>query len=205
MYNKLLTAGFLMVSLIGCESAEDKAYLEQIGAHRKALNETFFNAYSTPLDSANFNNFKGLKFYPPNAAYKVTAMVEPMPEMPSFLLPHTHDTTKPYKYFAKLHFKLNNQQYTLLALEQVVKKQGYENSLVIPFTDQTNGKETYHGGRYLDIEKPTENSITLDFNLSYNPYCAYNDKYICPIPPKENNMSIAIPAGMKYDLVKNEK
>jgi uncharacterized protein (DUF1684 family) len=182
MYNKVLLAGFLIVSLSGCLSNQDKAYFEEIGAHRKALNETFFNAYTTPLDSINFKNFKGLKFYPPQ--------------------PHTHDTTKPYKYFAKLHFKLNNQQYTLLALEPVIKKQGYENSLVIPFTDLTNGKETYHGGRYIDINKPTENTITLDFNLSYNPYCAYNNNYICPIPPKENNLPIAIPAGMKYDLDK---
>lgn len=203
MYSKFcLFVGLQLMLVSACGPKEDEAYLAEIGAHRMALNETFFNAYTTPLDSNSFKSFKGLKFFTINSTYKVIATVEPSSEMPTFLLPHTHDTTKPYKIFAKLHFSINNQNFILTALEQVVKKPGYENSLVIPFTDQTNGNETYQGGRYLDIEKPESNTVTLDFNLSYNPYCAYNNKYICPIPPKENNLPIAIQAGMKYDLTK---
>ena len=81
-----------------------------------------------------------------------------------------------------------------------MKKKGFENYLFIPFTDNSNGKTTYRGGRYLDAtipEKPT-GYITLDFNKAYNPYCAYNKKYVCPIPPKNNYLDTDILAGVKY-------
>ena len=74
---------------------------------------------------------------------------------------------------------------------------GYENSLFVPFTDLTNGKETYGGGRYMDVEIPEGDSIVLDFNKAYNPYCAYSTNYSCPIPPKENDLPISINAGLK--------
>ena len=67
----------------------------------------------------------------------------------------------------------------------------------IPFTDLTNGEETYGAGRYLDFKIPESEKVIIDFNLAYNPYCAYNHSYSCPIPPKENNLNIKIEAGEK--------
>ena len=63
--------------------------------------------------------------------------------------------------------------------------------------DKTNGKESYGGGRYLDLEIPEDKIIILDFNKAYNPYCAYSDRYSCPIPPIENHLDVAINAGFK--------
>jgi len=73
----------------------------------------------------------------------------------------------------------------------------YKNHIFIPFTDLTNGEETYGGGRYIDATIPKGKSITLDFNYSYNPYCHYTEGYNCPIPPKENFLDIKIKAGEK--------
>jgi hypothetical protein len=77
----------------------------------------------------------------------------------------------------------------------------YKNYLFIPFTDVTNGTDTYEGGRYIDISTSDirDNKLTLDFNKAYNPYCCYTNGYNCPIPPKENELTIAVNAGeMKY-------
>ena len=73
----------------------------------------------------------------------------------------------------------------------------YEDYLFLPFTDKTNGDSSYGGGRYLDLKLPEGDSIIIDFNQAYNPYCAYNDKYSCPVPPKSNNLDIEVLAGVK--------
>ena len=75
----------------------------------------------------------------------------------------------------------------------------FENYLFLPFNDTSNGKTTYGGGRFIDLEIPEKGSktISIDFNKAYNPLCAYNHKYSCPIPPAENNLSIEIPVGVK--------
>jgi len=73
----------------------------------------------------------------------------------------------------------------------------FARSLFIPFSDETSGSETYKAGRYLDLEEQGGDDYELDFNLAYNPYCAYNDQYTCPIPPRENKLPIRILAGEK--------
>ena len=72
----------------------------------------------------------------------------------------------------------------------------YEDYLFIPFNDLTNGNETYDAGRYMDLETTDENTIVIDFNKAYNPYCAYNDEFSCPIPPRENDLDVEIIAGV---------
>ena len=69
--------------------------------------------------------------------------------------------------------------------------------LFLPFTDLTNGEATYAGGRYIDLAIPDGDTLIIDFNKSYNPYCAYNKKYSCPIVPKVNHLEIDINAGVK--------
>ncbi|MBP7982432.1 MAG: DUF1684 domain-containing protein, partial [Kaistella sp.] len=79
---------------------------------------------------------------------------------------------------------------------------GYEDYLFLPFRDETNGKETYGGGKYIDLRIPDGNEIVIDFNQSYQPYCAYNAyDYSCPIVPEENFLPLRIEAGVMYDDV----
>jgi len=100
-----------------------------------------------------------------------------------------------------LKFSLEGQTLTLNVYESVElsKKAGYEDYLFIPFTDLTNGDETYGGGRYLDLRQEAlrQKPVRLDFNRAYNPYCAYSKGYSCPIPPAENWLPVAIRGGVK--------
>jgi uncharacterized protein (DUF1684 family) len=73
----------------------------------------------------------------------------------------------------------------------------YKNHIFVPFTDLTTGSESYGGGRYVDLELPFSDKVIIDFNRAYNPYCAYNHKYSCAIPPEENHLNVAIKAGVK--------
>jgi hypothetical protein len=98
-------------------------------------------------------------------------------------------------------FQVNGTDLSLVVYqnEQLMQDTAFENYLFLPFTDLTNGEESYGGGRYLDLEisKLKNNSILIDFNKAYNPYCAYASGYNCPVPPRENNLPIAIRAGEK--------
>ena len=80
---------------------------------------------------------------------------------------------------------------------ELISKPEYVDYLFVPFTDLTNGKGSYSGGRYIDTRIPPGKKIVLDFNKAYNPYCAYNGKYSCPIPPEENHLEVEIRAGVK--------
>lgn len=190
--NKLLAGAVLF--LTACNGI-DQAYLDSILAHRNSTNHTFFDAQTTPLDTNKLKTFTGLKFFEVNPNYKVTATLTKYADMPHFELPHSHNSSKPYKQYGKISFTLNGNNYELTVLEAVNKKEEYKNYLLICFTDLTTGTETYGGGRYLDIEIPKNNLADIDFNLAYHPYCLYNSNYTCPIPPKENFINTRIEAG----------
>jgi uncharacterized protein (DUF1684 family) len=201
-FNKLLLAfGCWLLAFSACtENTEDPIYRQAIASERMAINEYFFNPKESPLDSHLFYTFKGIKFFPISEKYRVKASLSLLKNDSVFELPHSHDATKPYKQYAVASFELLGKSYELLVLEQVVKKPGAENYLLLPFTDATSNIETYGGGRYIDLDKTAGTEITIDFNKAYNPYCLYNSKYTCPIPPKENKLPIRVEAGMKAEL-----
>lgn len=188
-----------MAIWVSCNTTtEDPEYRRSIAAHRQALNEEFFDPAQTPLDSARFAGFGGLKFYPIDEQYKVKATLKHLSNEPVFNLPHSHESSRPYKNYAVATFTLHGKTFELLILEQAEKRPGLENYLLLPFSDETNGSETYEAGRYLDLEKTEAKEIELDFNKAYNPYCAYSNNYFCPIPPPSNHLSTRIEAGVKY-------
>ncbi len=76
----------------------------------------------------------------------------------------------------------------------------FKGQLFFPFTDLSSGFGSYGGGRYIDLHIPPSDSILIDFNRSYNPYCAYNGRYSCPIPPRENHINFEITAGVRYTI-----
>ena len=106
-----------------------------------------------------------------------------------------------YRKYGELKFSLEGKMLTLSVYQnlELTKKAGFEDYLFIPFTDLTNGDETYGGGRYIDfrMDQLKEKLVRLDFNRAYNPYCAYSKGYSCPIPPAENLLPVAIRAGVK--------
>ena len=100
--------------------------------------------------------------------------------------------------YAELIFMINTKEYKLFAYKYVNSTDYPPNHLFVPFLDETNGNETYGGGRYLDLYQNSTDKITIDFNNSYNPLCAYNELYSCPIVPKENFLDVSINVGVKY-------
>lgn len=151
-------------------------------------------------DDSPFNDsipFEGLKFYPVKNTFKVKAQLTPVDFNKELLLTNNKGGKERFLKYAYANFKINGKSCRLVLL-RASKGRGSE-QLFIPFTDQTNGDETYGAGRYLEVDVPQNDtgSLTLDFNKAFNPYCAYNSEYVCPMPPKENRLDVPVPAGEK--------
>ena len=143
-----------------------------------------------------------IKFYPVSESYRITAGFERKENMPWFNMA-TSGTARPlYRIYGTLHFTLNGQHLhlNLYQSQSLMDNEAYKTHLFLPFTDATNGKGTYEGGRYIDLsyEDIKDGRIVIDFNKAYNPYCAYvSGKYNCPIPPSENALQVKVEAGEK--------
>ncbi|MDP5169658.1 MAG: DUF1684 domain-containing protein [Bacteroidia bacterium] len=176
------------------------AYHSSIEKHRKKVEKEFRNPQKSALrDQAH--TFTGNSYYPIDPAYKVLARVELTPGGEVFEIPTSNpERNKKYTRYAILHFTWEGQEHTLEVYRSVVLQgvRKYKDHLFLPFTDLTSGEDTYGGGRYLDLEVPDGETIVIDFNLAYNPYCAYrSDGWACPVPPVANRLSMAVKAGMK--------
>lgn len=166
---------------------------------RSKLNEEFKNPETSPLPDRYRKDFEGLNFFEPNHEYIVNAKFVRTPEALPFLMPTTTDRKSEEVVYGIAHFKLNgvSHQLEIYQNKELMLKEEYRDYLFLPFTDQTNGEETYAGGRYIDLSIPKEDSIVIDFNKAYNPYCVYNKKYSCPIVPSVNALDTRILAGVK--------
>ncbi|MAU72118.1 MAG: hypothetical protein CML04_08485 [Pseudozobellia sp.] len=172
--------------------------LNEILKFQEELNEEFKNPETSPLPDRYRKNFESLKFFEPDTAYVVEAQFVRTPEALPFLMPTTTDRKSKEVVYGIAHFNLNGQKWQLEIYqnEELMLEEGYEDYLFLPFTDLTNGKETYTGGRYIDLRIPKGDKITIDFNKAYNPYCAYNKKYSCPIVPRVNALETRVVAGV---------
>jgi len=146
---------------------------------------------------ANPERFHPLTWYNPDPAYRFQADLEPVKKREPVMLATSDGSTRTYLTYAWASFDLGNLRHRLLIME-VLDSGPQRGTLFLAFTDETSGSETYGAGRYLDLRKvPGATTILLDFNRAYNPYCAYNDTFSCPLPPRENNLKAAIRAGEK--------
>lgn len=174
-----------------------KGFKKTIKKHRKQYKKDFIENKG-PVKK---QDLKYLDFFAPNAEYRISATFKRTPKEQPFDIPTSSTVKKKYVKYGDLTFELNGKQ-THLAIYQSLKLRKmpqYRDYLFLPFKDPTNGKESYGGGRYLDLkigDLKTGTAI-IDFNKAYNPYCAFADGYSCPIPPKENHLEIPIKAGEK--------
>ena len=163
------------------------------------LNKSYADKEKSPLTEEDFKTFTHLDFFPVTDEFIIKAkFIRTRKEKP-FEMKTTTARLPVYKKYGELHFTFEGNEYRLNVYQNLdlIKKEGYEDYLFLPFTDTTNGEETYIGGRYIDCRIQKELEWTIDFNKAYNPYCAYNYKYSCPIVPLENDLPIAIKAGVK--------
>jgi uncharacterized protein (DUF1684 family) len=174
----------------------------EVKKFQKELNEEYLNPKETPLRGDNFTNFRAHPFFPINSKYRVMAKFVKTENAEPFELPTSSGKTKSYKEYGKATFELDGNSYTLTLYQSLalIKQKKYKDHLFLPFRDATNEKETYGGGKYMDLTIPKGNTIVLDFNKSYQPYCAYNAyDYNCPIVPEENKLPVEIRAGVMYE------
>ena len=171
-------------------------YLAQLQKFRSEKNRAFRQSEESPLSTTQKTQFDSLKYYPGELAFVPHADISRTENPDTTLIQMSDNKAEKYLNWGVVKFNINNSPQQLRVY---LKANGRDSTLFIPFTDLTNGHETYGGGRYLDAPIPRLNQpeIELDFNRSYNPYCAYNNAYSCPVPPAENRLQVAIPAGEK--------
>ena len=163
------------------------------------LNREFANREESPLTDEDFKVFQSLDFYPIDEKFTVEAKFVSTPKEKVFKMKTSTTRLPEYKKYGELLFQIDGKSFKLNVYQNIElsKKEGYEDYLFLPFSDLTCGKESYIGGRYIDMRIPKTKTVTIDFNKAYNPYCAYNHKYSCPIVPLENDLPIEILAGVK--------
>ncbi|MFC7358390.1 DUF1684 domain-containing protein [Jejudonia soesokkakensis] len=195
---KIFLFFLLSTSLLGF-SQTDVEILSEIKAYHSSENEKFSNSETTILEPKDFKEFKELAFYPIDLKYRVEATFIRTPGEKPFLMPTTTDRLPEYVKYGEVHFTIDGKMLKLNLYQTTAPSEDpeYADYLFLPFTDLTSGEGSYGGGRFMDCHIPEGNTIILDFNKSYNPYCAYSPRYSCPIPPLENHLETRIEAGVK--------
>ena len=187
--------------LISCNSNSKRPLLGETEYQQK-LNASYKDATTSPLKKKDLKNFNGLDFFAVDSSFIVTANLTRIENAPVFEMATTTDRKPLYKEYGLLRFNINGQdlELTIYQSQDDLRDEKYKDYLFLPFTDNTSGNESYGGGRYMDVmitDIKDDNTIELNFNNTYNPYCAYNDDYSCPLTPRKNHLDIEIKAGIK--------
>lgn len=195
----IVTLLIVLIHLSNFAQLADSINALKIDQFRKELNEDYKDKLYSPLSKKDRRKFRGHYFYKIDLAYRVAATITLTPKSDTFEMKTTTDRKPLYRKYGMAYFNLKGKSYQLSIYQNIEfsQIQGYSNNLFLLFNDQTNGHETYGGGRYIDLIKTNNGEMIIDFNLSYNPYCHYNSKYSCPIPPPENSLPISVEAGIK--------
>lgn len=185
---------FLLYSLNSGSS--DEEYKAEILKERQAKDNFMKTSDESPLGEKK-STFTSLSYFEPDTKYRITADLELIQNKKVVVLPTSSNEESSYLEYGWAEFELDEIKNRLLLLE-VMDMGPTRGTLFLAFADETSANDTYGGGRYLELKKiPGAGTITLDFNKAYNPYCAYNDGFSCPMPPRENVLKVAIRAGEK--------
>jgi uncharacterized protein (DUF1684 family) len=155
---------------------------------RREKDEFFRNSFDSPLDHDAKSNFRGLKYFEPNPDLVFTVSMEPG-DGEEIVIRTSDDRERRYRRAGHVALQTAEQEVKLTLFD--TGHPGY----FVPFRDATSGNQTYGAGRYLEFEANEDGTVTIDFNMAYNPYCVYSDGYSCPVPPVENWLSVPIEAG----------
>lgn len=173
--------------------ADMSPYGKQVMRHRDSTSAMFLSGANGVMPKSDVSPTGKLKYFSPDEVFKVKATFESIENGEIIKMQTSTNEPRDYKRFGTLSFSLGDADLQL-TLYQNVEQPDY---LFCPFKDLTNAKTTYGAGRYLDFKMADLANPVLDFNYAYNPYCAYNKEYSCPIPPAENHLLVPIPAGEK--------
>lgn len=157
---------------------------------RREKDAFFGSDPQSPLTHEQQHAFKGLKYFSENAGLRLEIPVEKFPTRETISMLTTGGDPQIYQRYGRLQFEVEGQKAELTLYSS-------EDGFFLPFVDNLAGRETYPAGRYVEVEQLPDGKFRVDFNLAYNPYCAYNDKWSCPLTPFENRLKVPIRAGEK--------
>lgn len=189
-----------IIFFISCNSQE-KRLIPGKTDYQKKLNMMYMDASQSPLKKRDLKKFEGLEFFPVDSSFIVEAVFIKIKNSTFFEMPTTTARRPKYKEYGKLQFILKGIDCELMVYQSQngLKNLNIKDYLFLPFTDNTSGDESYGGGRYMDlkIDDIKNNKVILNFNNTYNPFCAYNDNYSCPLVPRKNHLNVQVKAGVK--------
>lgn len=171
-------------------SVSDRDVLSRIETSRTFKDSLFRHDGESPLRPEDVAGFEGLRYYPPDLSWRFVGQLHRYGRTRQIPLADTGGSTIAVERFGRFVFEHEEKQYWLEIYRSL---QGGD--LTVYYTDLTTGESTYSAGRYAPISRTEEGAYVLDFNGSYNPYCAYNTDYICPLPPAHNYLPFAVTAG----------
>ena len=181
-----------MASMVGCRPPA-RPYPEEIGAWRLEKDQFMRLSAESPVPEAQREAFPPLTYFPVNEEYRVPASLNAVSSSQVLEMSTSTGQRRKMRRIGTLAFTLKGQPATLTAFVEAA--QNDMRRLFVPFGDLTNGTETYQGGRYLDLDRTATGIYDLDFNRAYHPFCVFNAGYDCPVPPRENRLTIPIRAG----------
>lgn len=164
--------------------------MTKLSDDRKMKDEYFKADPQSPLTEAQKLDFSGLNYFPEDPALRFVLKLQPFTEKEIVSIQTSKGDVRSYVRYGEIHFTIDGEKARLTVYET-------EHGFFLPFVDALAGQETYPAGRYLEIEDHGDGMYLVDFNLAYNPYCEYNDRWSCPLTPSENHLSVAICAGEK--------
>lgn len=196
IYYLFILLGVLSFS---CQNEEDKIYISEIEQQRFEKNQEYSDSLKSPLNPIHLAEFNGLEYFEVDPDFNIEGTLELTPEEKPFEMYTSTNRLPVYRKYGNFHFKVKGKDFVLGVFQNmdIIDDSVQKNYLFIPFQDLTSSKEAYGGGRYIDIQIPETDKVMVDFNLAYNPYCAYDDKWSCVIPPPENFLEVKILAGEK--------
>lgn len=174
-------------------------YARDLELQRKEKDHYFRTDPDSPIPAAVRGQFAGLVYFQPDLKYRLVVRLTRLPTPEPVTLATSKGIPRPMVRYGSFEFTLDGTRQTLFAYKALPQPGHHhaDSSLFVPFRDATSGKESYGAARYLDLEEDPSGHQVLDFNLAYNPYCAYSDDYVCPFPPRENWLTVPIRAGEK--------
>ena len=191
--NRICILLFSLFLLLNCDNR--KRFNTDLTPFQREINDFFKDASVSPLKKRDLKNFRGLDFFAYDSIYLVTAKLTKTPKEKPFMMLTTTDMMVEYIKYGTVSFELLNNQYSLDIYKNLEDPNERDN-LFLPFLDDTNGNESYGGGRYINLDIPQVDNLIIDFNSAFNPYCVYDEKYSCPIVPRENYLPLEIKAGV---------
>jgi uncharacterized protein len=148
----------------------------------------------SPFRRFGHHDFQALKYFEPDPSFRFEAKLLRYRAEASVMMTTSAGTRQLFNRVGRFDLGIGGQQVPLQAYQPAERD---DPNLFVPFKDATSGKETYGGGRYLEMRVEHNDEYLVDFNYAYNPYCAYVEGYVCPLPPAENLLKVAIRAGEK--------